>query len=452
MLSKLFTIYIKYIFIAMCIGFIFVGISNYTTNATENTSKNQSRFLVIQDDHGIRVIFNDSEFYFNATNGGEITEYYDLSIDPLKTRNLANISLGGDFQNLWPLFASGIYNPYADFLPKPDYATGGDTNADVRLIEKTNDRIVIFTSSKLVNLDGFIANDSEGLPVHINTTWTFNKNTGFIYVDRTWSIPNTLNLPRKWRLYSFYMTRTTGFEYNGTFYLFNTTYVNTTIVNRETYKNCYKCYSIFPNDPKDVFGIAAPFSNTSIGGDGAHNIIVTYYNKLVDIDEWKCDCFNVGKIYNFTEWGPAHESLTPINITTHTYHAVVHFTHNPINEQNVIKYAKYVDSIYPLFEVNVTADNNRYHPGDKYTISASGTSYHNLSNLSLKFTASDENGIYFEKEYLPHDFTKGETFSRVLFSGTIPINEPLGNRTFTVQIVSSTGAIIASDSTTISII
>jgi hypothetical protein len=311
---------------------------------------------VVIDPHGIRIVFNDAEFYFNASNGGEITEYYDLSIDPLRTRNLANITLGGDFQNLWPLFASGIYNPHADFLPKPDYATGGDLNAKVRLIKETNDQIIIYTSSKMINLAGLSANDFDGFPVYVNTTWIFDKKTGLISVGRTFSIISTLNLPAGWRLYSFYMTRTTGFDYNGTYYLFNTTYVNTTIVNRETYKNSYARYSVFPTDSHGISGIAAPFSNTSIGGDGGHNMIVIYYNGLVDIDEWKCDCFNVGPLYDFSEWGPVHEFDKPVNITTHTYYAVVNFTHQPINETNVIKYAKYVESHYPFIEINLTKD------------------------------------------------------------------------------------------------
>lgn len=403
----------------------------------------------VVDPHGIRIVFNDAEFYFNASNSGEITEYYDLSIDPLRTRNLANITLGGDFQNLWHLFGSGIYNPHADFLPKPDYATGGDLNAKVRLIKEADDQIVIYTSSKMINLAGLPANDSDGFPVYVNTAWTFDKRTGLISVDRTFSIVSTLNLPAGWRLYSFYMTRTTGFDYNGTYYLFNTTYVNTTIVNRETYKNSYKHYSIFPTDSHGVTGIAAPFSNTSIGGDGGHNIIVTYYNGLVDIDEWKCDCFNVGPLYDFSEWGPVHEFDKPVNITTHTYYAVVDFTHQPINESNVVEYAKYVESQYPFIEINLTTDKDMYHPGDAYTISVSGISHRNLTNVASKLTASNDSGIYFEKEYEPHDYTKGETFNKVMFKGYLPPDEPPGNRTFAIQLISQTRAIVSKDSKTI---
>ncbi|MFQ6056781.1 MAG: hypothetical protein ACE5J3_12460, partial [Methanosarcinales archaeon] len=268
---------------------------------------------------------------------------------------------------------------------------------------------------------------------------------------KTTIIPTILNLSEGWRWYPFYFTRAKGFDYNGTFYMFNTSYSKTVVFNDKNYKNSYDNYPIFPSDPNGVFGIAIPFSNTSIEGDGAHNVIITYnYNELVKVREWKSDTYNGNKL--ITECGAVHEYSDPINISTHTYHAVLHFTHKSINVRNVIKYAKYVDSRFPLFEVNITTNNNTYHPGDFYTISASGISHYNLNNLTTKITASNNSEVYFEREYGPQNYTKGEIFSIVLFSGNIPINEPLGNRTFTIQIVSSTGAIIASDSTTISIV
>lgn len=420
-----------------------------STTVSEADLKNNA---VVMEPHGIRYVFNDAEFFFNATNGGEITEYYDLSVDPSRSRNLANITLGGDFQNLWPLFASGLYNKYADFFPLPDYATGGDTNADVKLILESADNVIIYTGSKLVNLEGSYIKDSKGFPVYINTTWNFDKKTGFIFVDRTFNIKTTLNMPAGWRLYSFYMTRTTGFTYNGTYYLFNSTQENTTIVNRKTYQNRYKSYSVFPMGEDGVFGIAAPFANTSIGGDGAHNMVVTYYNKLIDIDPWICDCFNIGEMYDFSEWGPAYQFPEPVNLTTHTYYAVVHFTHQSVNEKNVLRYAKYVASHYPLMEINLTSDKDVYHPGEQYIISVSGISYQNLTNISSKLTAVNDTDIYFEKYYMSHNYTEGETLSYTLFNGYIRPDEPPGNRTFTMQFISETGAIIASDSKTVSIV
>lgn len=430
MLSKLFTIYIKYIFIAMCLWLMLPQSASAT------------------DAQGIRIIFKDSEFYFNATNGGEITEYYDLAVDPLRTRNLANISITGKLMgNLWPLFTTGLYQPYKGI----DYTTGGDPMAIVELIEYNNNKIIIYTTSRMMNRAGNIVKDYNKNPVYVNTTWIFDKKTGLIFVERTLYIPTILNLSEGWRWYPFYFTRVKGFDYNGTFYMFNTSYSKTVVFNDKNYKNSYDNYPIFPSDPYCVFGIAIPFSNTSIEGDGAHNVIITYnYNELVKVSEWKSDTYNGNKL--ITECGAVHEYSDPINISTHTYHAVLHFTHKSINVGNVIKYAKYLVSQFPLFEVNITTNNNTYHPGDFYTISASGISHYNLNNLTTKITASNNSGVYFERKYGPQNYTKGEKFSIVLFSGNIPINEPLGNRTFTIQIVSSTGAIIASDSTTISIV
>jgi hypothetical protein len=413
---------------------------------TSNAGINQSN--VITDSTGIRVIFNDADLYFNASNGGEITEYYDLSIDPSRSRNLANITLGGDFRNLWPLFASGIYYQYADFFPLPDYATGGDSNAKVTLIEEKGN-IVIYTSSKMANHKGLIAKDSEGFPVYINTTWTFDKNTGFIFVERTFGIKSTFNLPAGWRLYSFYMTRTTGFDHNGTYYLFNSTHVNTTIVNHDTYQNRYSSYSVFPMGANYISGIAAPFSNTNIGGDGGHNMIVTYYNGLVDIKEWKCDCFNVGPQYVFSEWGPAHQFNRSTNFTTHTYHAIIHFTHQSINANNVVNYARYAESIYPFIEVNLTTDKEVYHLGDSYKISVSGVPKKNLTNVALNLIATNDRGVYLEKTFKQYSYTKGENFSYLLFKEKISPYEPVGNRTFTLQFVSETGSIIALNRTKI---
>lgn len=411
-----------------------------------------TKYAVTPDDNGIRIIFYDAEFYFNATNGGEITEYYDLSVDPQRSRNLANISIPGWLHgNLWPLFTSALYDPYI----QSDYTTGGDSNATVNLVEETNDHIVLYTASRMMNRLGSVATDNSGSPVYINTTWAFNKRTGLSFVERTFCSSSSLSLPAGWRWYPFYFTRNNGFTYNGTFYFFNTTYTKTVIANCTTYQNIYDLFPVFPDDPNGVFGIAMPFTNTGIEGDGTHNVVIIYnYNELVKVSEWKSDTYNGGETCcQLITWaGAVHESKTSINIPSHTYHVVIHFTHQPINEYEVIKYARYVDSLFPLLEVNVITDNDTYQPGDSYTISASGISHHNLNNSTSKFTAANDTGIYFEQEYGPHNYKKGETFSMVLFSGHIPITELPGNRTFMIQIVSSTGAIIASDSKTISIV
>lgn len=394
---------------------------------------------------GVRIVFNDAEFYFNASNGGEITEYYDLLADPPRSRNLANISITGRLMgNLFPLFTSAIYNPYIE----SDYSTGGDPNASVNLVEKTNESIIVYTTSRMMNRSGLIVTNTAGYPVYINTTWTFDNSTGLIFVERTFSIPTSFNLQSGWRWYPFYFTRNAGFRYNGTFYFFNTTYTKTVISNATSYQNIYNLFPIIPEDNKSIFGVAMPFSNASIEGDGTHNVIITYYYDFLNVSEWKSDTSNILPTYNITEAGAVHEFSEPVNIITHTYRAVVNFTHQQINESNVIGYAKYVDSLYPLVELNLTTDNEVYYPGDAYTISVSGTSQYNLTNLTLKLVATNNSGIYFENEYGSKNYTKGETFSTVLFRGNIS-NESSGNLTFTAELVSQTGAVEASDSKTV---
>lgn len=402
---------------------------------------------VLVSPQGIRVTFYDAEFYFNATNGGEITEYYDLIIDPSRSRNLANIDIFGRLQgNLYPLFTSAIYNPYI----QSDYSTGGDYNAKVSLLEETNDSITVFTASRIMNRIGLTAKDSYNNPVYINTSWTFDKQTGLIFVERTFSTGSSFNLPQGWRWYPFYFTRNNGFTNNGTFYFFNTTFTKTVTTTPASYENRYNLFPVFPHDDKGIFGVAMPFVNKNIEGDGTHNAIVIYNeDELVNVTEWKSDTSNNLTNWNITWAGAVHEFNKPVNITTHTYHAVVRFTHEPVNEKNVQKYARYVDSIYPLMEINLTTNKDVYRRGEPYTISVSGTSNQNLSNITSKLTAANDTGIYFEKKYKTYSYTKGETFSALLADGYIQANDTAGNRTFSFQLVSQTGAIIATDSKSI---
>ena len=44
-----------------------------------------------RESDGIRVALSDFELFFNSSNGGEITEYFDLTKDPGRLRNLVNI-------------------------------------------------------------------------------------------------------------------------------------------------------------------------------------------------------------------------------------------------------------------------------------------------------------------------------------------------------------------------
>jgi hypothetical protein len=371
-----------------------------------------------------------------------------LTKDPSRSRNLANINIPGRLQgNLWPLLTTAIYNPYT----QSDYSTGGDTNAIVNLIESTNDQIVIYVKSRMMNRKSTIVKDSTGFPVEIISTWTFNKKNGLIFVERTLRTNSSLYLEPGWRYYSLYFTRNNGFKYNGTFYFFNSTFSKTVISNNTNYQNVYDVFPVFPYGENNTFGIAFPFANTSIEGDGTHNVIITYYydRNLLNVSEWKSDTSNILGAYNITWAGAIHEFSNPVNISTHTFQAVIQFTHRPINAKNVLIYSRYSDSLYPFMEVNLTTDKEVYNPGDSYTISVSGISMKNLTNITSKLTAENDSGVYFEKSFKEYGYTKGENFSYILFQGKMSPDEPAGNRKFTLKFISETEAIEASDIKTI---
>lgn len=399
----------------------------------------------IQDAKGIRVTFKDAELYFNKTNGGEITEYYDLSIDPNKTNNLVNISIKGTvWGNLWPLFATGIYNPYNASA----FSTGGYSKAGVYLRENSSSRIVLFTSSKISNLAGTIINDSNNKPVLVNTTWTFDKKTGLIFVERTIFIDSVLKMPSGWRWYPFYLTRSVGFKNNATYYMFNTTYTKAATINQSTYTNNYNDYPLFPASTNGVFGVAVPFSNIEIEGDGAHNIVITYNSDDLIKTEWRSDNYNSNN-FPVTETGAMHEFSSPFSMTSHTYHAIVDFTHVPLNEQKVIQYAKYTDSIFPIFKISINPDKNVY-TGETYTVDISGISYYNISLRPLLSVTYDNGSVYLMKDYGLQSYSKIQTFSDIIFGDTFSY-KPY-NLTFTIQLLSLINAIIAQDSKTISIL
>src|SRR4030042_7198757 len=75
----------------------------------KDASANSASIQVFPDGSGIRIVVRDIELYFNATNGGEITEYFDLTVDPSRSRNLVNMRWK-PFYNLLQLFASIFYN------------------------------------------------------------------------------------------------------------------------------------------------------------------------------------------------------------------------------------------------------------------------------------------------------------------------------------------------------
>src|SRR4030043_1959315 len=74
----------------------------------KDASANSANIQAFPDGNGIRIVVRDIELYFNATNGGEITEYFDLTADPARSKNLVNMKWK-PFYNLLPLFSSIFY-------------------------------------------------------------------------------------------------------------------------------------------------------------------------------------------------------------------------------------------------------------------------------------------------------------------------------------------------------
>lgn len=410
---------------------------------------NKEAIRAIPDENGVRVVFSDVELYFNASNGGEITEYYDLYSDPLRSRNLVNISLGHPFYNLFPLFTSCFYNPYNGIV----LSTGGDSDATVALIANTSEYIILQSSSRIMSYSDLVAKDSEGNPIYVNTTWVMHSN-GSIFIERTFYAQASVLISQGWRWYPFYLTRAMGFGQNGTFYLFNTTYMSTHLVSDETYQNKYSHFPMIPADEREVFGIAVPFSNTTIGGDGGHSIIIAYRQReLMDANEWRSDNFHSAK-HQVTESGPVHEFEEYLNVSTHTYHMQVKFTHQPVHDRTVkeiaVGFANYTRA-WSLLECAVITEKTTYFPGEKLVIQANGTSYYNITNIIGKLLITDTNGeIAYTKHYGPTNLTGGQTFSKILFSQIVQPKP--GNYTTTLQIYSSAGILIALDSTAIKVV
>jgi len=416
-------------------------------------SEETSSIIVTRDDHGINVTLPDKlEFYFNASNGGEITEYYDLHVDPLRRRNLVDLSLGC-YHNLLPLFATMFYYSPSDSPTGFLISTAGDPVATVEMMANTSQYLILQTSSRIMSHDGLIARDAGGNVIRVNSTWIIYSNAS-IFVERTLSMGSYATVPPLWRWYPFYLTRVLGFDYNGTFYMFNTTVTQTFVTNKDEYTWRYLDLPQFLNDTNSVFGVAVPFANTSIGGDGTHNFLLAYkYSDLINVNEWRSDNFNQASA---TETGAVHKFSEAFNISTHTYHMMMRFTHQPIDENNVRDFLKFFASVtrkYYLMEINVKTDKSVYNRGDSYAIYGSGLSYYNLTGVSSKLTVKDSLGtVILTKYYRPSDLIEGHAFNRTLRRGTVSQGSKTGNYTITLQTYSSLGIIIASDSQTIQVI
>ncbi|UCC33145.1 MAG: hypothetical protein JSW53_05025, partial [Candidatus Bathyarchaeota archaeon] len=193
---------------------------------TGATTKAKGAIQVIPELGGIRVVAEgDFELYFNRSNGGEITEYFDLVTDPTRSRNLVSLEWE-PYANLLPLFSSIFYKP-----PNPDlvFSTGGDDEAELWLVGNNSEYAILQSSSRIMDRSGEIAKDAHGNIIYINSSWII-RHSGLVSVERTFYVPDHLRIPPGWRWYPFYLTRRTGFNDNATYYMFNTTYSYVSIV------------------------------------------------------------------------------------------------------------------------------------------------------------------------------------------------------------------------------
>jgi hypothetical protein len=428
---------------------VFSYLSLFNTEINASLTVCKSGTLILQDENGIRISVADLEIYFNATNGGEITEYFDLLLDPARSNNLVNMEWK-PYYNLMPLFTSLFYNPYKGLV----LSTGGDPSATTRLIEKTTEHAILQTSARLMSLAGQVGKDVGGNPIYVNSTWII-RNNGLISVERTFSVATYTVVPSGWRWYPFYFTRKNGFGDNGTFNMFNTTFTYASVVNHSSYVNEFQSYPVIPIDEHHVFGMGIPFSNTNLGGDGTHNLMIAYqYDELINVTEWRSDNYHSTRNI-VTETGGVHEASQPIYFQTHTYHMLINLTHQPADEASFQDFARYFadnPSIGSIMKCSIGTNKDVYSPGDYYAFQVNGTSFYDLTEIKAKLTArNSSNQTIYQKEYGPANTTSGATFKITVLSGTIPTTPTPGNYTISFEIFSPFGIVIASDAKTITI-
>jgi len=413
-----------------------------------------SALTVSQAQKGVNVtLAGRFELYFNATNGGEITRYYDLSIDPSRRNNLV-LPVNQSYQqpspyNLLPLFSSILYNPSVERF-KALGSTGGDGNAILNVLGNDTDYVILQTTARIMDAAGGVFGDVYGNANYINSTWLI-RSDGYIFLERTLYTQDYAVMQGKYRWYPFYLIRTTGFTDTATFYLFNTTYAYTYTVSRDTYKNDYKVYPKLPVDENGYFGVAAPFSNTSLGGDGTSSIILVYdLGSSSGISEWKSDCFTDSSGFGGTEFGAVHEFDVDYNITTLSYHAMIVLTHDLVTEHNATTFA--VDfsknPVFPLAKTSLTADKIFYELGEPFVINVSVAFDYNMINLSKTLTLTDEFGhTLWHNNYGIVNVSRGETWSNVqLLNHTISAIIASDDYTFTFRLLSEQGIAVGSDS------
>jgi len=434
--------------VSLAVLLLLVSFSTFLVSISNAAANSNANIHVLTDESGIRIVVRDVELYFNATNGGEITEYFDLTIDPNRSRNLVNLKWK-PYCNLLPLFTSLFYKPP---YPGVVYSTGGDPNAKLWLTGSTSEYVILQSSSRIMSRPGEVAKDTHGKTIYVDSTWIV-RDTGLISVERTFFAPSYVTVPSGWRWYPFYLTRTAGFDYNGTFYMFNTTYAYTSLVNRGTYRDNFGSFSLLPEDATCVFGVALPFSNTSIGGDGTHNILIAYkYDELVNVDEWRSDNY-YSERNEITESGAVYEYSKATKVFTHTYHMIVNFTHQPISEESVQNLASYYaenKSMALLMETSVSTNKELYMPGDYYAFHGSGISYYDFTDLTARLTVKNSsNQMVYRRDYGPGDIAAGQTFNLTLLKGIVTPSPD--NYTLIFQIFSPFGIAMSSSSKTITV-
>jgi hypothetical protein len=235
--------------------------------------------------------------------------------------------------------------------------------------------------------------------------------------------------------------------------MFNTTYVYDQIVNAAIYRDMFNVFRLLPNDTRQVFGIALPFSNTSIGGDGTHNILLAYkYDELTNVDQWRSDNY-YSQRNNITEGGAVYEFSEATRVPTHTYHMIINFTHQPMDAKSIQDFANYYadnPSVALPIDCSVTTNKELYKPGEYYAFYGSGISHYNFAGISARLIATNSLGrIVYQQSYGPGNIAAGQTFNLTLLKGTVGAS--LGYYTILFQIFSPVGIVLSSSSKTITV-
>jgi hypothetical protein len=410
----------------------------------------------VSDSQGITVTLpGEFELYFNATNGAEITGYYDLKYDPYRNNNLVLPSNQGfqpsnGTQNLSPLFCSGLYDPFVPNF-KVDSTTGGDPNATLAILgsgtQNGTDYVILQATARIMDVGGGVFEDVHGNTIYVKSTWLI-RSDGKMFVERTLYIPDYVVMPANYNWYPFYCIRTNAFDVSATYYLFNTTYAYTYSVTRQTYQENWTALPELPSDNTGYFGIAGPFSSA----DGTNNIVLAYDLGLSNISEWKSDTFQSDKSgYGGDEFGAVHEFTSDCTITTQTYHAMIVLTHDPISENSIYSFAQNFSAnpVFPITRPDLTTNKVYYENGEPFIVNVSATIDYNMANIDKTLILTDESGrTLWQEDFGVVNASQGESWPATQLLDT-PLSAMIasGTYTFTFSLVSELGIVVGSSST-----